>query len=95
VGCREAAGDSEEPRGCSGSRRLPIARSQLHQRSAGGCLCAPDRALLVFGNLAAVSWEFAWLSARNARKCCRPRWDVRSNCWRALSVNPLTLLRED
>jgi hypothetical protein len=28
------------------------------------------------------SWEFAWLWARNARKCCRPRWDVRSNCWR-------------
>jgi len=22
------------------------------------------------------------LSARNARKCCRPRWDVHSNCWR-------------
>ena len=54
MGYRDAAGDSEERRGCSGSPRRPIARSQLHRRSAGGCLCAPREALREFGDLVAV-----------------------------------------
>ena len=72
----------------TGRNFVPLA----HGDSIAGCAGRDGRHAVDYRHLrnggvlgeqaAARSWEFAWLSARSARKCCRPRWDVRSNCWR-------------